>query len=242
MIQAVVAAQQAVLNTGCERDGVIGIHVLRWINEICHDGESTGFSETVSRDVVQAWLNIEEVHFFIVTRAGGPRFHLHSGFLPFVAVLFKPGFTPPEILGRWWTVVGNTNVHVAPAAVGFDAQISQRFGDVHVVVIRIEVPAREGIPSDFLIGNRNALLEFRHVVKRRGWVCDVSIQFDVEILNIAVQHHREPHHALGRPRPCFVEESELAKGFGVVVPLVRNFIRLSVDGVFSHLFEVHIFE
>ena len=243
MIQAVVAAQQAVLNPGCERDSVIGIHVLRRINEIGHDGEPAGFSETVRRDVVEARLDIEEMHFFLVSGAGGPCFHLHRAFLFVVAVFIKPdGFTPPQILWRRWAVVGNTDVDVAATAVGFDSQISQRFSDVHVVVIRIVISAREGIPTDFLIGHGDALLEFGHVVERGRWVGDVGVQFDVELLNIGVQHHREPHDAFGGPGPCFVDEAELAKRFRVVIPLVGNFVRLCVEGVFCHLLEVVKFE
>ena len=93
-----------------------------------------------------------------------------------------------------------------------------------------------------MVGDRNALFEFRHVVKRRRRVGNIRIQFDVEVLDIAVEHHGEPHHALAWPRPRFVDKTKLAERFCVVVPFVWNVVGLCVERVLRHLFKVIEFE
>ena len=193
LIEAGVAAQQPVFNTRCEGNGVIGLDVFGRVNKVGHDGEPSGVSETVGGDVVEAGFNIEQMHLFVVAGVGRPCHAFRLG---------KTGcFTrsihlaPPNLLRDGRTVERETDVDVPSTVVSSDAQIGQRFGDVDVVVIRIEIAAGERILGHLLIRHRDAFHEFSHVVERRWWVGHIGVQFNVEIFNVAVKHHREPHHA-----------------------------------------------
>ena len=166
------------------------------------------------------------MNFLFVSWACGPCFHDGDGFLgsthffTFVDIWF---LIPPHHWLRW-TVVGNTDVDVALPTVGSDAKVCEWLCDIHIIEIHVDIPVIVGIPVHHLIGDGDALLQFRHVVQG-GWrVCNVSVQFNVQVLNVGVKNHREPHHAFSRPRPFVVEEAPLAVGNRIVVPFVWDFV------------------
>ena len=234
--KTLITAQQSIFNTRRQGDGVVRVNVFRRIYEVGHDGERTCIAERVSRDVVQSWFNIEQVNFLFVSWPRRPCFHNGYGFVVFpgISSVKITGFFPPQ--RRFWrTVIRNTDVDIALSVIGSHAQIGQRFSDVHVIEIHVDVPVVVRVERDLLICDWDAFFQFRHVVQS-GWrVGHVGVEFDEQLLHIGIKDHGEPHDAHLRPRPGIIEEAPFTKRGRIVIPFIWNFIGLGINGVFGHL-------
>ncbi|RJV02704.1 MAG: hypothetical protein DWC11_00635 [Candidatus Poseidoniales archaeon] len=185
------------------------------------------------------------MHLLFVSRACGPVFVCfnvaviseHSGCTDDVPLVPFAPLTE----GVRWSAVGDGEVDVPVAAVGFHGKVSEWFGDVDVVLHAVpEFTAT--LALQFLVGHGNAVLQFNHVVQ--GWGCfgNVPIDPEAEFIDVGFSLQRKPVHTgvgptVGRedatPAPIFhlvhvgpsrrntvdvVEEAELRIALFLPVP------------------------